>query len=88
MNRDAADEIVQKAGILSMLYYPEIHADDPEYSLAADVTWALQDVEDLGDDDRAVLTDIISRVVIDPTGNREALTEFVYGIVDDGPTVD
>jgi hypothetical protein len=83
MNRDAADEIVQKAGILSVLYYPEIHADDPEYSLANDVTWALEDVDELSDDDRAVLVDIISRVVIDPTGNREALTEFVYGLVPD-----
>ena len=83
MNRDAADEVVQKAGILSVLYYPEIHADDPEYSLAKDVTWALEDVDELSDDDRAVLVDIISRVVIDPTGNREALTEFVYGLVPD-----
>lgn len=83
MNRDAADEVVQKAGILSVLYYPEIHADDPTYNLANDVTWALEEVGELTDDDRAVLTDLISRVVIDPTGNREALTEFVYGLADD-----
>jgi len=83
MNRDAADEVVQKAGILSMLYYPEIHADDPAYSLAKDVSWAMEEVDGLSDDDRAVLVDLISRVVIDPTGNREALTEFVYGLVSD-----
>lgn len=83
MNRDEADEVVQKAGILSVLYYPEIHADDPAYSLAGDVGWALEEVGELADDDRDVLTDLISRVVIDPTGNREALTEFVYGLVAD-----
>lgn len=80
MNRDQADEVVQKAGILSVLYYPEIHADDTDYKLAEDVSWALEDVTDLADDDRAVLVDLISRVVIDPTGNREALVEFIYGL--------
>lgn len=83
MNRDAADEVVQKAGILAVLYYPEIHADDPAYTLANDVAWALEEVDELNDDDRAVLVDLISRVIIDPTGNREALTEFVYGLADD-----
>lgn len=81
MNSDEADQIIQKAGIVSVLYYPEIHADDPDYRLANDVAWALEDVGQLGKDDRAILVDLLSRVVIDPTGNRRALTEFVYGLV-------
>jgi len=83
MNRDAADEVMQKAGIMSVLYYPEIHADDPEYALAKDVDWVLEDVDGMSEDDRAVLVDLISRVIIDPTGNRESLTEFVFGLVPD-----
>lgn len=82
MKRDQADEIVQKAGILSVLYYPEIHADDPGYSLGKDVAWALEDVT-ITEDDRAVLADLIGRVIIDPTANRAALTEFAYGLADD-----
>ncbi|WP_194396234.1 hypothetical protein [Microbacterium atlanticum] len=84
MNRDAADEIVQKAGILAVLYYPEIHADDPDYRLANDVSWVLEEAGEFAEGDREMLVDIVSRVIIDPTGNREALTDFVYGLVEDG----
>jgi hypothetical protein len=47
------------------------------------VAWVLEDAGELADDDRAVLVDLISRVIIDPTGNRAALTEYVYGLADD-----
>jgi hypothetical protein len=82
MNRDAADEIVQRSGILSVLYYPEIHADDPTYNLGNDVAWVLEEAPELTEGDREVLTDLISRVIIDPTGNRQALTDFVYTIAE------
>ena len=81
MNSNEADQIIQKAGIVSVLYYPEIHADDPDYRLANDVAWVLEDAAQPGKDDRAILVDLLSRVAIDPTGNRRALTEFVYGLV-------
>lgn len=83
MKRDEADSIILKAGLLSVLYYPEIHADDLNYRLADDVAWVLEGVGRIDADDRAVLLDLLSRVVIDPTGNRRALTEFVYGLVED-----
>lgn len=81
MNREQADELIQKAAILSVLYYPQIHADDPDYALAGDVAWALEEITVLTDADRAALVDVISRVIIDPTGNREALTDLVYSLV-------
>lgn len=82
MNQDIADDLVQKTGMLAMLYYPEIHADDPEFSLRDDVTFVLEGTT-LGDDDRAALEDLVARTVIDPTGHREALCAYVYGLVPD-----
>ena len=83
MDRDTADEVVQKVSMLALVYYPEIHADDPEYSLQEDVAFVLDDVTSIGDGDRAALEDLISRVIIDPTAHREALCAYVYGLVPD-----
>jgi hypothetical protein len=83
MDQDTADDLVQKTGMLAMLYYPEIHADDSEYSLSDDVAFALEGVTGIGDDDRAALEDLVSRTIIDPTAHREALCAYVYGLVPD-----
>lgn len=85
MDQAAADGIVQKTGVLSMTYYPLVHADDLEYKISDDVDWILEDVT-LGDDDRQALRELISRTIIDPTGFREELIESVFALVT-APTV-
>jgi hypothetical protein len=84
MNRDAADQVVQATGALAMAYYPEIHADDADYSIGEDVDFVLSDAGDLGPADREALRDLVARTIIDPTSHREALIEYVFGLVPDG----
>lgn len=83
MTTDDADEIIRKAGMLALLYYPELHADDPEYSLARDVDWVLNHMTAPDPDDEAVLRDAIGRAIIDPTAHRADLAALVYRA---GPT--
>jgi len=83
MNREQADEIAQRVAVLALMYYPEIHADDPEYSLRSDLEFSLDTGVVLEDADRAAITDLISRTIIDPTGHREALLSYLYGLVDE-----
>ncbi|MEW2014286.1 MULTISPECIES: hypothetical protein [Microbacterium] len=84
MNRDAADQVVQSTGVLAMAYYPEIHADDADYSIGDDVDFVLSDAGELEPADIAALRDLVARTIIDPTNHREALIEYVFGLVPDG----
>lgn len=81
MERSTADDLVQKAAVMAVMYYPEIQADDPEYKLSTDVAWCLEDAGEIADEERDALTDLIARLIIDPTSHREALCEYVYGLV-------
>ncbi|GAA3920686.1 hypothetical protein GCM10022382_28150 [Microbacterium invictum] len=67
-----------RTGKLAVLYYPEVHADDPDYTLAGDVEWVLAEAPDLDSVQRAELQELIGRVILDPTGNREALAHAIY----------
>jgi hypothetical protein len=84
MNPDAADQVVQAAGALAMAYYPEIHADDADYSIGEDVDFVLSEVGDLEPADREALRDLVARTIIDPTNHREALIEYIFRLVPDG----
>lgn len=84
MTTDDADEIIRKTGMLALLYYPELHADDPDYSLAGDVDWVLGPITAVSAGEAAVLRDAISRAILDPTAHRADLAALVYAAA---PTV-
>ncbi|GEP49190.1 hypothetical protein FVP74_12010 [Microbacterium saccharophilum] len=77
MTTDDADEIIRKTAMLALLYYPELHADDPDYSLAGDVAWVLDHIT-APDPDATILRDAIGRAIIDPTAHRADLAALVY----------
>ncbi|SBS71901.1 hypothetical protein [uncultured Microbacterium sp.] len=83
MTTDDADEIIRKTGMLALLYYPELHADDPDYSLGSDVDWVLDHVTAPDPEGAVVLRDAIGRTIIDPTAYRADLASLVYAA---GPT--
>lgn len=83
MTTDDADEIIRKTGMLALLYYPELHADDPHYSLAGDVAWVLDHIT-APDPDAAMLRDAIGRAIIDPTAHRADLAALVYAATPTG----
>lgn len=82
MELEQADSILQRVGILAMMYYPDIHTDDPGFDLATEVDWCLaettSDVETFEQ-----LRGLISGTILDPSAHRQQLTARVYGLVPD-----
>lgn len=81
MNHDVAHRLVQRTGIMAMSYSPQIHTDDPGYSLGKDVAWVFDDIDASACTDRGSLAYLVARAIIDPTHQRERLTDYVYGTV-------
>jgi|GEM_PF-2167152 len=87
MHQDVADQLVQRTGIMAITYSPQIHADDPGYSLGKDVAWVFDTLGDQAERDRSVIAYLVARAIIDPTRERERLADYVYGNVRAGATV-
>lgn len=81
MTRDEADAIIQRTGMLAMLYYPQIQNDNADFDLNDDVRWCLQDASGLTPVSEGLLRDAIGRAIVDPSSNREQLNKVVYGFV-------
>lgn len=82
MDKQTADQILRHTGHLALLYYPELPADDPDYSLAGDVDRILQAAPDLHPELRTHLRELIAATILDPTGARDALAAALYPNVD------
>lgn len=70
---DDVREVLQKVATAALFYYPEVHVDDPEYTLAKDLDWALGHSLDIPEDVLAALRDLAARTIIDPTRHRRDL---------------
>jgi hypothetical protein len=77
MDAEIADEIIRRAGTAALLYYPELPADDPGWSLNRDVDWVLEPRTSTGADVSA-LRELIAQVILDPTGIRHALVTALH----------
>ena len=85
MDPDTADEILWRTGAMSMLYYPELPAEDLDFRLARDVDSVLHELTDLGPVDRDQLRRLIGRTIVDPTRHRQALFAAVCLTSDTDP---
>jgi hypothetical protein len=72
-NREEVDDVLQRVGLAAISYYPEIHVDDPEYTVDGDVSWCLEPVSDLTDEQRSAVREAIGLAITNPTVHRYAL---------------
>lgn len=82
-NEEEVREVMQRLATAAFFYYPEIHADDAEYSLSRDLDWIFGDDFDVPDDIREALRDLASRTIIDPSQYRR---EMFDGLIQLLPT--
>ena len=75
MDRSQTDDSLQRTALASLVYYPEIQVDDPEYTLDSDIDWCMEPLTELPDDVRTELRDVIGRTITNPTAHRAELTE-------------
>lgn len=72
-SREEVDDVLQRVGLAAISYYPEIHIDEPDYTVDTDVDWCLEPVTDLTDEQRAALREAVGLAVTNPTAHRYAL---------------
>lgn len=73
ITRDNADDTLQRVGLVSLMYYPEIHVDEPDYELTNDIDWCAEPLAGLPGRQRDSLRELIGRTIVDPTAHRSAL---------------
>lgn len=78
MNENDPDQILQRVAVLALLYDPAAATADPTYSLAADIHWALAPADGMQEPERARLSEVIARVILDPTGSRHDLVTALH----------
>lgn len=76
-------QVMQRIATAALFYYPEIHADDPEYTLQKDLDWAFGDDFDVPADVFDGLRDIATRTIIDPTEHRRDMFDALMLLLPD-----
>lgn len=81
------DELLQRTGLASLFYYPEIAVDDRDYSLENDLTYCLEPVMALDAEDLEELRLVVGRVITNPSAHRAELLELIIELAPD-PTAE
>jgi hypothetical protein len=71
------DDLLSRAALAALFYYPEIAVDDNEYSIQNDIAYCLEPVSAIGDEDAERLRTVIGRVITNPTAHRSELLALV-----------
>lgn len=82
-DRDGVDDAVQRVGLVALMYYPEIHVEEPTYDIQQDVDWCVEPLSDLPADLLAELRVSIGRAITNPTGHREEVFHALLDLVAD-----
>jgi hypothetical protein len=72
-SREEVDDVLQRVGLAAISYYPEIHVDEPDYTVDGDVDWCLEPVTDLTAEQRTSLREAVGLAITNPTAHRYAL---------------
>jgi len=71
------DDLLSRAALAALFYYPEIAVDDDEYSIQNDIAYCLEPVVGIGDEDAERLRTVVGRVITNPTAHRSELLALV-----------
>ena len=71
------DDLLSRTALAALFYYPEIAVDDAEYSIQDDITYCLEPVAGISDEDAERLRIAVGHVITNPTGHRSELLALV-----------
>jgi hypothetical protein len=71
------DDLLSRAAIAALFYYPEIVVDDDDYRIQNDIAYCMEPVYGIADDEAERLRAAIGRVIANPTAHRSELVELV-----------
>lgn len=79
-SREAVDDVLQRVGLAAISYYPEIHVDDPDYTVDVDVDWCVEPLTDLTDEQLRAVREAVGLTITNPTSHRTALVQRVLDL--------
>ncbi|MGC5225190.1 hypothetical protein ACPW96_21685 [Micromonospora sp. DT81.3] len=79
-DRASVDDVLQRTGMTSLMYYPEIHVDEPDYTVDDDVSWCLEPLTDLTPEQRQSLREAVGLVITNPTAHRFAFFQELLSL--------
>ena len=71
------DDLLSRAALAALFYYPEIVVDEDTYSLQNDIAYCLEPVAAIPDEDIERLRVAVGRMIANPTAHRSELLALV-----------
>lgn len=82
LDRPQVDAAVFRVAVAAFTYYPDKHLREPGYRLEEDIAWCLRPLRYLPDADQDALREEITRLVTDPTADRQAFIRRLHDYSD------
>lgn len=83
--REQFDDLLSRAALASLFYYPEIAVVDDDYSIQKDIAYCLVPVAGIPDEDAERLRVAVGRVITNPTAHRSELLALVMELAPPPP---
>ena len=77
ISQEQFDDLLSRAALAALFYYPEIVVDDDDYRIENDVEYCMEPIFGLAKEADARLRLTVSRTIADPTANRAELIALV-----------
>jgi hypothetical protein len=71
------DDLLSRAAIAALFYYPEIVVDDEHNRIQNDVDYCMEPVDGLEEDAAERLRDAVGRMIANPSAHRAELVALV-----------
>ena len=71
------DELLSRAALAALFYYPEIVVDDDDYNLQNDIAYCVEPVSGIADEEAERLRIAVGHMITNPTAHRSELLALV-----------
>jgi len=77
ITQEQFDDLLSRAALAALFYYPEIVVDDGDYRIQNDVDYCMEPVAGISDDADERLRLAVGRMIANPTAHRAELVALV-----------
>jgi hypothetical protein len=75
--QEQLDDLLSRAALAALFYYPEIVVDDEDYRIQNDIDFCMEPVDGLAEDAAERLRDAVGRMIANPSAHRAELVALV-----------
>lgn len=85
LTRDDVQDTMQRVALAALMYYPEVHVDEPDYQISGDIDWCIEPLEELASSQRTELREVIGYTITNPTEHRQTLFRMLTELAPEDP---